>query len=956
MSSKIHHSHGKPTRLTWYFFTAGILALSSLLSPAQAEEDLLAGLFSGDPTETKRLIVVLKMPDTESEAGSGTRSKRAATRARRDAVKSVQDKFLREFTCPGDEISCPMSGATVKSKFKYTPAVVAEVNEAAAKAIGKMNMVASVEVDALARPILSDSTPLIGADTVWAQGYSGAGQAVAVLDTGVDKTHPALAGKVVAEACYSTISAAYNATTVCPNGLDEQEGYGAGVDCDSSVHGCSHGTHVAGIVAANGSVQGVARDADIIAIQVFSRFDSATLCSSSGGPPCALSFTSAQIAGLERVLELHNSGMTIAAVNMSLGGGNYPDVCSGAIQSIIDQLRAVGIATIAASGNNGYKDGIASPACISSAISVGATDKSDNVADMSNSADILDLLAPGLSINSTMPGGIIGTKSGTSMAAPHVAGAWAVLKQAASTASVDDILKLLKNTGKRIEDSRDGIPNPPRITPRINLARALKRLAPADTAPNIQVAPTSYDFGNVTIGESPTVTVTIENTGDSDLKLGQLNLAGTDFAIRNDNCSNTAVTAGNTCTIKVTFAPQTEGAKNATLSIPSNDSDTATATVTLTGNGIAAVVLVPDISITPTSHDFGDVEVGESPSVTVTISNTGDSDLELGQLNLAGTDFAIRNDNCANTAVTAGNTCTIKVSFAPQTEGAKNATLSIPSNDPDTATATVTLTGNGIANEVVTPAPMPTPTPAPASCQLYAVNDQGLNNSQFFTISLDDFSISKLGPLYKGCDIEAFAICPKNNMLYAASGDDVADNPDPACRDHEGNGRKGHLYLVDGETGELVSIGDTGFNEIEGLAFSADCNTLWAWAKGDGLITIDTTTGKGTLHTPAPNMLIEDLAYDNDNTVFYGAAQTDLWKYDPVAPSLEVVCTNLPGETEALEMMHDGNLLLGTHKNKTLGLHLFNPNTCQVIIGADIPTGQFDDAEGIALPIEACTK
>jgi hypothetical protein len=86
---------------------------------------------------------------------------------------------------------------------------------------------------------------------------------------------------------------------------------------------------------------------------------------------------------------------------------------------------------------------------------------------------------------------------------------------------------------------------------------------------------------------------------------------------------------------------------------------------------------------------------------------------------------------------------------------------------------------------------------APASCQIYAVNDKGLNNSQFFTVSLDDFTVSKLGTMYKGHDIEALAIHPETNMIYAASGDNVT------------NGKKGHFYRVDGGTGDLFPIGST---------------------------------------------------------------------------------------------------------------------------------------------------
>jgi hypothetical protein len=754
------------------------------------------------------------------------------------------------------------------------------------------------------------------------------------LIPGVDKTHPDLREQVVEEACYSSTSTAYSTTSLCPNGSEEQQGNGAGVNCDSSISGCTHGTHVAGIVAANGSVTGVAKDADIIAIQVFSKFNSSTYCGGSSSP-CALSFTSDQIAALERVLELHQSGVAIAAANMSLGGGNYSDYCTGAIGIIIDQLRDAGIATVVASGNSGYTDGIASPACISSAISVGATNDSDKVASFSNSADILDLLAPGSGIVATLPGDSQGSKSGTSMAAPHVAGAWAVLKSADPNASVDQLLRLLQNTGKSIEDSRTGIANPPRITKRINLAKAIERLVPSETtAPDIQVQPLSYDFGDVTVGDTSSVKwLTIRNIGDADLKIDSVSLSEADFVISNDNCSNTTVAAGASCTVKVSFVPQSEGAKTGTVSIPSNDSDTATATVTLIGNGIEAVELLPDISVSPTSYDFGDVLVGDSSTQTLTIDNVGDGDLLIGSVTLSGADFMMSN-NCAT--VTAGDSCTVTITFTPSSEGAKTATVSIPSNDSDTATVLVNLTGNGLIEA--------SGTPTPASCQLYAVQDEGLNNSQFFTISTDG-QVTNLGPLYKGYDIEALAIHPQTNMIYAASGDDVAN----------GN-EKGHFYMVDGQTGELFSVGDTGFDEIEDLAFSADGETLWAWAKGDGLITIDVATGAGVLEL-ASDVLVEGLALDlNNDNVLYGAVQADLWKYDRDANTLDVICAGkLLGETEGLEILPPAQLLFGIHKDRTLSLHLLETTTCEMVVGAEIPTDRFDDVEGIGWPMN-CNK
>jgi len=197
--------------------------------------------------------------------------------------------------------------------------------------------------------------------------------------------------------------------------------------------------------------------------------------------------------------------------------------------------------------------------------------------------------------------------------------------------------------------------------------------------------------------------------------------------------------------------------------------------------------------------------------------------------------------------------------------------------------------------------------------------------------------------MYKGHDIEALAIHPKTDMIYAASGDNVT------------NGKKGHFYIVDGQTGQLFPVGSTGFNEIEDLAFSPD-GTLYAWAKDDGLITIDLATGNGTLVLDS-NIQLEGLTLKkNEGNVFFGAVGTDLLRYDGDTNTLDVICPNqLLGETEALEITPEGLLLVGTH-NVPFGLHAFDAQTCQVIEADKTLSNKFDDVEGIALPVAACSS
>ena len=365
-----------------------------------------------------------------------------------------------------------------------------------ADALDVLTLADDPEVEAVSEdvpypPALLESVPLTGGLGGAYAGYTGAGPVVAVLDTGVDKTHPMLAGKVVSEACYSTANATTGVTSLCPGGVSASTAAGAAVPCSSTWGAeCAHGTHVAGIAAGNGSTYtGVAKDAQVIAVQVFSGFPAA---SCGGTSPCVMAYTSDIIRGLERVYALRTS-YAIAAANLSLGGGNYTTNCDGdAAKPAIDDLRTAGIATVVASGNSGYTSGISSPACISSAVSVGASCDAagsycaalDAVASYSNSAAFLSLLAPGSAITSAVPGGTTATWHGTSMATPHVTGAWAVLKEVRATAGVAEVLNVLRSTGKAVTDARNGL-----TVPRIQVAAAADLLNDAPVVV-IPAAPT----------------------------------------------------------------------------------------------------------------------------------------------------------------------------------------------------------------------------------------------------------------------------------------------------------------------------------------------------------------------------------------------------------------------------------------------------------------------------------
>ncbi|MDQ2696019.1 MAG: S8 family serine peptidase, partial [Pseudomonadota bacterium] len=303
------------------------------------------------------VIVRLRQPaplPALGRPGGGTAA--AALLLRQAALNRLQDALLARLD--------PRNLTAVK-RFRYSPGIALAVDQAALEQLRKLPEVLAIQPDHLNYPTLAQSAPLVGAVEAWRLGFAGNGQAVAILDTGVDRNHTFLAGKVVSEACYSTTHPGLRSTSLCPNGLNAQTGPGAGAPCTLS--GCNHGTHVAGIAAGRGdSFSGIARDASLIAVQVFSRLDNPDVC---GTPPCLVAFDSDIIRGLERVLEL-GAGLPVAAANMSLGGRTYTseaqcDADNGVFKMTVDELRAAGIATVAASGNARQYNAISTPGCIS---------------------------------------------------------------------------------------------------------------------------------------------------------------------------------------------------------------------------------------------------------------------------------------------------------------------------------------------------------------------------------------------------------------------------------------------------------------------------------------------------------------------------------------------------------------------------------------------------------------
>jgi hypothetical protein len=290
---------------------------------------------------------------------------------------------------------------TVRREFRRLfRGVAIELQEGESiEAIAQRPDVVSIYPDLEVRAFETSSLQTVQQATRIRTNATGRNVVVAVIDTGIDATHPALAGKVIG---------GYDFFNNDPDPADDHQ----------------HGTHVAGIIAATSSeVMGVAPGVSLLAYKVLDREGHGVM--------------SNVIAALERAMDPNQDGDTsdrADIANLSLGSVGHPN---DPVSRAVDRAVAAGMVVCAAAGNEGANHRIGSPAGATGAITVGASSIREGTLGMAyfssrgpstgNGAIKPDLVGPGVMVLSTVPGGQFRPLSGTSMATPYVAGLAALL-------------------------------------------------------------------------------------------------------------------------------------------------------------------------------------------------------------------------------------------------------------------------------------------------------------------------------------------------------------------------------------------------------------------------------------------------------------------------------------------------------------------------------------------------
>lgn len=410
------------------------LLLCAPLGPLLAQDEPPAKIGSAVRSSVEqrgdaRVVVALKdsLPPRQKTVGGAARN-RTIERRQEEVLSTVSPSEFR-----------------TTHRYESVPALAGTVTSAAAlDRLAQHPSVRRIDLDVGGHGSLDTSVEIVRADRWHDEDVTGTGTTVAVLDSGIDSDHDDLADDLLHEACFLN----FHGEGQCPNGRDRQMGPGAAEDDNG------HGTSVTGIISSRGlqAPRGVAPDAEIVAIKVLNadnRFSS----------------YSELIEALDYLI--NNPGLGVRAVNMSLGtDAQFSSECDDetswnmAGASAVNTLRSQGTVVVASSMNQGSSIAMASPACLSGVVSVGATNDEDEVASFTNSNQFLDLMAPGVGVETSAIGNETSSFSGTSAAAPHATACAALLLDAGTDSTAAGIEASLRESPVQVTDPKNNLSFP----------------------------------------------------------------------------------------------------------------------------------------------------------------------------------------------------------------------------------------------------------------------------------------------------------------------------------------------------------------------------------------------------------------------------------------------------------------------------------------------------------------
>jgi len=206
----------------------------------------------------------------------------------------------------------------------------------------------------------------------------------------------------------------------------------------------------------------------------------------------------------------------------------------------------------------------------------------------------------------------------------------------------------------------------------------------------LQLSPTSISFGKIVVGKQSTQSVSVSNTGTGSLNVTSVAVSNQQFAV-SGLAMPLSLGAGQSTKFNVTITPSAVGSVTGTLSV-STDASTSPVVIDLSASAVANAT--PQLSVNPTSLDFGAVSIGQKGTSALVVSNTGSADLTVSMLTLTGASFAVSGITTPAT-ISAGQSVSVTVTFTPTTTANATGSLAIVSNDPSNPTITVPLSGSG---------------------------------------------------------------------------------------------------------------------------------------------------------------------------------------------------------------------------------------------------------------------